>query len=285
MSNGARRTPITGDPVLFAPARAARPHAFASAPDAAERCPFCPGNEGDTPPELHSIGDPWRVRVFHNKYPAAEGAEVIVDSRSHDDVFATLADPAEVVHAWIERLRVPRACAWAALFRNEGREAGASILHPHAQLVPLPFVPPRIVRETEAFTSARACPLCTGIDSAGIGGDDRFSWIAPAGSILPYQQWLVPTRHVSSPADLREDEITALARLLHDASRATRAVARAWNLAFVAFENPSAHFYVEILPRLTSLAGLELGTGTFIEIVDPEQAAAELRRASQAVIE
>ena len=66
---------ITGEPTLFAPERAARPHAFAGDRDAG-RCPFCAGHEEDTPPSLATVGDPWRVRVFPNKYPSIAGAEV-----------------------------------------------------------------------------------------------------------------------------------------------------------------------------------------------------------------
>ena len=66
-----RNHPITGEPILFAPERASRPRAFAG-DESTDRCPFCPGNETDTPPTIAAAGEPWRVRVFANKFPATE---------------------------------------------------------------------------------------------------------------------------------------------------------------------------------------------------------------------
>src|SRR5688572_15227581 len=76
-----RKHPITGDPIVFAPQRAGRPNAFARDQNAA--CPFCPGNESETPPEITHRGNPWEVRAFPNKYPAVDGHEVIVESPDH----------------------------------------------------------------------------------------------------------------------------------------------------------------------------------------------------------
>src|SRR5687768_4156470 len=83
-----RTHPLTGEPILFAPNRAARPRAFGD--PSSERCPFCPGHESDTPAEVARIGDPWRVRVFPNKYPPVDGAEVIVEAPGHDDPFHSI---------------------------------------------------------------------------------------------------------------------------------------------------------------------------------------------------
>ena len=271
-----RRNPITGDPILFAPARASRPRAFGGADPG--RCPFCPGHEEDTPPELHRDGDPWRIRLFPNKYPPAEGAEVLVESDRHEDTFDAIDHAADVVRVYAERHRVHADAPYVAVFKNEGAHAGASIPHVHSQIVPLPFVPPRIQREAAAFTAARACPLCGDSEGEMIGQTASWSWLAPFASAMPYQQWIVPRRHLPAFRDLGDAECEELAGLLRSASAAMLAVGDSYNWSFVDFaREPAAHCYVELFPRLTTLAGLEIGTGTFVEIIDPSDAAARLR--------
>ena len=265
-----RRNPITGEPIVFAPERAARPGAFAdSKPDA--RCPFCTGHEEDTPPEVLRIGDPWRVRVVPNKYPPLAGAEVIIEAPDHDASFDDLDHAEEIVHVYADRLRAHHDAAYVALFKNEGARAGSSIAHVHSQLVPLPFVPPRVEREIAGF--AHGCPLCSTPPNV-IRETGAFTWFAPHGSSMAYQQWIAPNRHVGSIVQLEDAERSELAALLRSASSAMRSIADAYNWMFMNVP----HFYVDLFPRLTTIAGFELGTGTSVEIVDPAAAARELRK-------
>jgi UDPglucose--hexose-1-phosphate uridylyltransferase len=141
----------------------------------------------------------------------------------------------------------------------------------HSQLVPLPFVPPRIARELDAF--ARGCALCT-LDGTIIAESGAFVWLVPSATWMPYQQWIVPRAHVTS---LREADLRELAPLLQRATAATRKLGD-FNVVFMNFPHGSAgHFYIEVLPRVTTIAGLELGTGTFVEIIEPAAAARRLR--------
>ncbi|HEX6158845.1 MAG TPA: DUF4931 domain-containing protein [Thermoanaerobaculia bacterium] len=263
-----RRNPLTNEPIVFAPARASRPHALSG--DASEIvCPFCPGNEDQTPPEIARAGDPWRVRVFPNKYPSVENAEVIVESADHDAAFERIEHAEEVVATYIERRRAHASAEYVALFKNEGERAGASIPHGHSQVMPLDFTPPRIAREAESFREGH-CPLC---DDPGevIGESASFIWLAPHGSSMPYQQWLVPRRHTNRIGD---DGVAELAMWLRRSASGMRALAPAFNWAFVEFpRHPRGHWYVDLFPRLTAIAGFELGTGTFVEIIDPAAAA------------
>jgi UDPglucose--hexose-1-phosphate uridylyltransferase len=269
-----RRDPLTGDPVLFAPDRAARPRAFGG--DTGERCPFCPGNESDTPAALVTLGDPWRIRTFPNKYPPAAGAEVIVESPRHEP-FDRIEHATEVVAQYVARYRAHAEAAAVALFKNEGARAGSSIPHVHSQVVPLPFVPPRIARERDAFVNATTCPLCL-VEGETIRESAHFRWLAPAASKMPYQQWIVPRRHIAEMSAFSTAEIEDLARLLAAASSAMRPLSESYNWMFLNFRGtPAAHAYVELFPRMTEIAGLELGTGTFVEIIDPGAAAGRLR--------
>ncbi|HEX6085617.1 MAG TPA: hypothetical protein VF266_13895 [Thermoanaerobaculia bacterium] len=266
-----RNNPLSGERIVFAPERAARRSAFGDA--SSERCPFCPGHESDTPPDVLRTGDPWRVRVFPNKYPPVDGAEVIVESPGHD-AFHDIAHAEEVVHAYVDRYRAHADAAYVALFKNEGARAGASIDHVHSQVIPLPFVPPRVQRELRGF--AEACPLC---EPAGhvIRETESLRWLAPEGSSFAYQQWIVPRRHVPELSMLDGAELRELASLLRDASRAMQPLG-AYNWMFLNFPgHAEAHCYVDVVPRLAALAGFELGTGTFVEIIDPAAAARRLR--------
>jgi UDPglucose--hexose-1-phosphate uridylyltransferase len=282
-----RRHPLTGEPILYAPERGARPRAFLGAAEE-ERCPFCPGHEADTPPELARVaaaaGDPWRVRVVPNKYPPADDAEVIVESPRHTDVFHDVAHGGDAVRTYAERYAAHADAAYIALFKNHGERAGSSLAHIHSQLVPLPFVPPRIAKESEAFARAKRCPVCAIVDvhrdeALTLRETESFVWLTPWASWMPYQQWLVPKRHVPDMMTLASEAAPELASLLRDASAAMTAIAPAYNWTFVNFRGvAAAHAYVDLFPRVANLAGLELGTGAFIQVVDPSAAARRLRR-------
>lgn len=277
-----RRHLITGDPIVFAPERAARPGAFTDSADDA-RCPFCPGHEADTPPPVAQLGDPWHVRVVPNKYPPLDGAEVIVESNDHDARFESLAHAEELVRLYADRCRAHADAAHVALFRNEGARAGSSIAHLHSQLIPTPFVPVRIERELAAFARAAHCPLCAAIethrrDALLIRETATLVWLAPSSSWMAYQQWILPKRHVANFTDLADGELAELATLLQSAAAAMRTISESFNWSFTSFAGASvAHFYVDLFPRVTTVAGFELGTGTFVEIIDPAGAARRLR--------
>ena len=260
-------TGISGVPVLLVPEREERPNLYTGG-----SCPFCPGAEEQTPPEILRDGDPWRVRLFPNKYPASQPHEVLVEGAEHGGDFGDLsADQARAVLAIsFARYRELRALSpFVTLFKNHGQMAGASIPHPHSQIIGTPFAPARIASESRAFSSAICCPLCDLSAHPSIGQSRDYRWIAPRGSTMPWQQWIVPQSHgneMEDPGDLHG--------LLQRAVRATRRIASAFNWAFLNFPGePRAHWYLELFPRLTPVAGFELGSGTFINTVDPVDAA------------
>ena len=258
------RNPITGDPILVAPDRAQRPNIFG---EGADRCPFCPGHEGDTPPEIWRDGDPWRVRIFPNKYPATEHHEVIVESPDHRVMFDQLpADHAvTVVNSYINRYYIlSRISQYACVFKNHGPLAGASIPHLHSQIIGTRFLPPRIAREG----SQPECALCALRDES-IDETENYRWIAPHGSMMAYEQWIIPKRHASEMTEGLE-----LATILQRASRAMLTLSDSFNWMFMNFPRmPSAHWYVQLFPRLSAHAGFEFGTGSAINTVEAKEAA------------
>jgi UDPglucose--hexose-1-phosphate uridylyltransferase len=262
------RTPITNDPVILAPGREQRPNVFDGAP-----CPFCPGAEDETPPEIARDGEPWRIRIFPNRYSPTGSAEVIVESASHTDSFDEL--PAEhavrAVAMAFERHHAIGA-SYVSIFKNHGRLAGASIPHLHSQIVGTAFVPLRPSREGDAFARAARCPMCDGGEHPLIAETENYRWIAPRGSRLAYQQWIVPNRHEHDLTEPRE-----LASLLQSSARAMRRISDSFNWSFITFPHERrGHWYVELFPRIAVIAGYELGTGTFINTIDPIDAAKTL---------
>ena len=266
---------ITGDPILFAPERAGRPHAFGR--DEKEiACPFCPGNESHTPPTIASVGEPWRIRVFPNKYPAAEGHEGIVESPQHGARFSDV-NAAEAVEVYVERYRKHAGRAkYVSLFKNEGERAGASIDHLHSQLIPLSFIPPRVANEAAGFRRRSACPLCVRPPQELIVHEnDAFVSFAPEGSNYAYQQWVIPKRH---EPDIRSvDRVGAFGEILQKAIASAEKITPTYNALFMNFPESAGHWYVDVFPRLTTVAGFELATGTFIDIIDPVAAARRMR--------
>jgi UDPglucose--hexose-1-phosphate uridylyltransferase len=260
-------------------------------------------------------GPGWRVRVVPNLYPALS-AEAMEPERSHNpDLFtATAAHGAhEVVinapdavtslaqltveqvtaamEVWRARMRAhaKAGAAYVHVLVNERVEGGASLPHTHAQVYALDFVPAQVARERERFT-AHATRTMGGnllqdlvaeevrLRARLVAIDDEAVLFSPYAARLPYQLLLAPRR----PRARFEDDGPLGAALLHDAlNRLGRLLGflPPLNIWVRTAPRGAEHFCwrIDILPRLTHLAGLELGTGVHLNIVAPEQAAAQLR--------
>jgi UDPglucose--hexose-1-phosphate uridylyltransferase len=165
--------------------------------------------------------------------------------------------------------------SYVCIFKNHGRLAGASIPHLHSQLVGLPFVPPRARGEGDAFARVTACALCNS-EHPVIGETKHYRWIAPRGARFAYQQWIVPKSHEHDLNEPRE-----LAMVMQSSARAMLGLSDAFNWTFVAFPNERrGHWYLELFPRIAMIAGLEIGSGAFVNSVGAEDAARALSAAS-----
>jgi len=212
-----------------------------------------------TPPEtlvLPEEGD-WRVRVVPNLYPALERQEVVVHSRRHIRTLAELEDdePELVAEAWQRRAAAHAGYVHALV--NEGREAGSSLPHSHSQLVWLPEPPPAHARPRgEAF-----------FEGGGLVAG------CPWASRLPYETVIAPAE--PDPAGIQSTLLGPAVRLLAEIVRRLHAVEgpvplNAW------LEHDEHDWRIVLLPRLTILAGLELGAGIFVNTLPPEVAAQRL---------
>jgi UDPglucose--hexose-1-phosphate uridylyltransferase len=270
--------------VVVAPDRRDRANAFSTLaePIGPERCPFCPGREEQTPPEIErSGGNHWQTRVVPNKYPAVEpGHEVLIETPEHSILFDQLSEDraADILQLHRRRYEHHREREQVIVFKNEGRLGGASIPHPHSQLIALNRLTPRLTRELAA--SRDPCWTCAAFTNETlVARGESFAVIAPPASFAPYQLVIAPLRHV--PNFLQsEAELNELARLVQSATRAFREGAGAADYNWVYMNandrQKSFHWYLEITPRLTVWGGFELASQTAINVVEPETAAREL---------
>ncbi len=335
-----RHDPIQHRWVIIATDRSKRPNDFLQDQGGIAEgafCPFCPGHEDKTPPEITALRDNgsapntpgWQVRVIPNKFPALmiEGDlerrgmgiydrmqgigahEVIVETPEHK---LSLADmPVDrfthVVDLYRERhgdLLNDRRFKYILIFKNHGATAGASLAHTHTQIIATPVTPRTVAMELEAAKAhhqlKERCLFCDIIDQEISEGrrvvylDDQYVAFTPYASRFPFEVMLAPRRHRHRLVDIEGDEVEGLARALKDVlSRLKRALRDPpYNFMFHTAPNTETmqkrshyweslpfdyHWHVEILPRLTKVAGFEWGTGFYINPTAPEEAARFLK--------
>ena len=274
---------------MIAPGRLGRPGARGRTERVAPAavCPLCEGHEGLTPPEVAAVAPPgrppdgpgWSVRTVPNKYPAVPGHEVVVHGPAHVLSVADVPDPVMVgsVGMWLERARVHSGAGAASVLVavNEGAAAGASLEHSHSQIVPFARITPGAAARRAAFSAG--CPLCPPPAGHVVRHADGLLTVCPPWSRVPYELLIVPEQHRPWP-----DDSAAVAAALADAARRLRAALGtdlSWNAILhlpPAGDRAEHHWHLELLPRLTVPASLELGAGVWVNIVDPTAAAAEL---------
>jgi UDPglucose--hexose-1-phosphate uridylyltransferase len=247
---------------------------------------------GDSPPGQAAMNAPREPELFASR-PASGGHEVIINGPQ--PVLSLAELPLEQVIAavdvWRRRMRAHAGSAYVQLIVNERREAGASLPHTHAQLYALDFVPPAVARERERF-GAYATRMM-GQNLLGdlvaeevrlreriVAIDEEAVLMAPYASRLPFQLMLAPR----VPRARFEDDGTTGARLLYEGlSRLARYLGSSppLNLWVRTAPHGADHFCwrIDVLPRLTHIAGLELATEVNLNILAPEHAAALLRDA------
>lgn len=290
-------------------------------------CPFCPGNETRTPSEILSFREPgtkrnekgWWVRVIPNKYPVlrvegnlnrrGEGMfdymdglgahEVVIETAKHNAAFSDLEnkDAEEVIWAWRDRmldLKKDVRFEYVLIFKNHGEAAGASLVHPHSQIIAMPTVPVRVKQELEGsrnyFEYKERCVFCDIIHEEMetnvriVSENEDFICITPFASRFPFETWILPKSHASVFEDLPKHEVVNLSVILRDINGRMNRTLESPPYNFVIHNSPCRsgkllyyHWHIEMMPRLTKVAGFEWGTGFYINPTPPEEAAKFLR--------
>lgn len=293
-------------------------------------CPFCEGNESKTPNEILGYrkdgtkpGEKgWQVRVVPNKFPALipsatsvvversksgiylrmDGIgkhEVIIENPDHSKTLGTMsvAEVENVIRGYHDRYLVldwDPSYKLIIIFRNQGTLAGASLLHPHSQLVATAIVPShirnRLYEAQRYYDELGRCVFCDVIENELnekeriILQNDRFIAFVPYAASVPHEIWILPLRHETSFADLQPDDINPLAQILQNI------LAKMYHslnnpdynyclntVPHYSSDEPYYHWHIQILPRLSTQAGFEIGSGIHINVALPEESAKFLR--------
>jgi UDPglucose--hexose-1-phosphate uridylyltransferase len=324
-----RRDPITGRWVIIATDRARRPEDFTRErvmPKNGRVCPFCVGNESKTPPEVLAYrtgGAPnhagWHLRVVPNKFPAlrVEGSldrqgeglydrmngigahEVIIESTNHTSSPGSLTEKEyeDTFFAFRDRmmdLKKDRRLRYILLFKNYGENAGATLEHPHSQLIALPVVPKRVIEEMEGakrhFDYRERCIYCDIIQHESqsqqrvVLETDHFTVLCPYASRFPFEVWIMPRRHASHYETIDTGAVRNLAWVTRVLMRKMEKALESPPFNLIVSTAPVqdapydyTHWHIQIIPKLTRVAGFEWGTGFYINPTPPEEAARFLR--------
>jgi len=324
-----RRDPITGRWNIINTDEPLGPADFeheAQAPSSAT-CPFCYGNERMTPPEIYAIRPPnsppngsgWQLRVVPNKFPALRiegqlerrglglfdlsngvGAhEVIIETPDHQKRMTDLSlqELEQVLTVFKLRsldLRGDRRLKYSLIFKNYGLPAGASLEHPHSQLIALPIIPKRVAEELKGaeryFEFRGRCPFCDMLqqelkdDERVICDNKSFAAYCPFVSSFPFEVWILPKVHRADFASVTPDVLRDLVRIMKEVLMRLQLTLLDPPYNFIIHSAPvhtaereEYHWHLEIMPKLTKVAGFEWGTGFYINPTPPELAAKALR--------
>jgi len=332
-----RKDPIIDNWAIVSTERGRRPLDYKIKTEGKKKdsCVFCEGNEGETPPEVFAFREKgttenkpgWKVRVVPNKYPALQMEEkgiiveeagmfkkmdglgvheVIIETPHHLKDFDDLSvdNIVLILKTYRERylyLSKDKRIKYILIFKNYGIDGGASLEHPHSQLIATPIIPQRIKEELnggkEYFNHNGRCIFCDYIKQEIESKDrliretEKFVAISPFAARFPFETWILPKYHNAYYEKTNDDDILSLARIMKETLFKIKkklnnpsynfVIHTAPSKEFSAREQPDLnkkyHWHIEIIPRLTKIAGFEWGTGFYINTTSPEEAARILR--------
>lgn len=328
MQNELRQDLVTGDWILFSTGRAKRPSDLVKDRKPREvapidGCPFeDPQKSGNADASLVYFGKDgeWEIQVLPNKYPAVDEREIIavwekhgpyfklpgfgkhdlVITRDHTHNFADLSvEEANLLfRAFRDRylmlLKQKTYLAYVSIFHNWGPSSGASIFHPHYQIIALPILPPHIAHSlrgsSEYFNKNNECAHCVVIkaeleDKTRIIFEDEFAVaFAPYVSRTPFELRVFPKTHFPYFEDASVKEIASVVKALQASLRMLRDKLHDPDYNFYIHtapilekeQNGHYHWHIEVHPKISIQAGFELSTGIDINVVDPDEAASFL---------
>ncbi len=327
-----RKDPVTGRWVIIATDRSKRPSDFTRQSVTIKGlrfCPFCPGNELRTPPEIlayrtrGAANEPgWSLRVVSSKFPAlrVEGTpsprgeglydkmngigahEVLIETPEHFQTLSTMPVKRIEDLFWAFRdrvldLRRDVRLRFILLFKNHGEAAGGTLEHSHSQLIALPVIPKRVKEEIDGarhyYEYRDRCIYCDIVTAEIENGSrvvmetDHFLVISPYAPRFPFETWILPKQHASHAETMTHAQIPDLASVVQKLSQRLDAVLEhpPYNLVVhsAPIQDPQLahyHWHIEIIPKLTHVAGFEWGTGFYINPTPPEESARFLREAN-----
>jgi len=227
--------------------------------------------------------------------------EVIIETPKHnlDPSVMTKEQLSEVLWAYRERyldLRKDPRFKYILVFRNHGKVAGASLEHPHSQLIATPMIPIDVLNELQGADIYHKfhdrCIWCDMVQQEldqgirVVNDSEHFVAFEPFASKYPFETWLLPKQHQASFPMMTRERVEDFAALMQDTmARISRCLSSPpYNFALHTApcgneDSEVFHWHMVIMPRLTIAAGFEMGTGIYINVTSPEDAAGYLREA------
>ena len=327
-----REDPIIDNWVIISTERGRRPldYKIKTEEKKKDNCVFCEGNESKTPPEIFAFRKEgtmenkpgWKVRVVPNKYPALkmewrEAAleragmfekmdglgvhEVIIETPYHYKDFDNLSidNIVLILKTYRQRyldLSKDKRIKYILIFKNYGIDGGASLEHPHSQLIATPIIPQRIKEELrgakEYFDLNTRCIFCDYIKQEIKSKDrliketEKYVAISPFAARFPFETWILPKYHNARYEEASDNDILSLAGIMKEILFRIKKKLNNPPYNFIIHTAPPKgfsirecpdldkkyHWHIEIIPRLTKIAGFEWGTGFYINTTSPEEA-------------
>ncbi len=299
-----KRCYLTGEYVFYATERANRPHSFKIIDDTPsvprQYCPFCPENEHMTPKRVFGTEDN-TIRIVPNKYPfitvddESFGVhDVLIDTADHEEKMYQFTD--EHMHRLMQVIKMrtleleadPR-IKYVQVFKNQGRDAGASQSHSHWQIAALSVVPLKMEHLLDVlgnyYKDNGKCYFChMDFGTRIIEENEHFFSYMPADAKFAYEMDILPKRHISSITEFTDEELKSFGVLLRNSVKRLDGVygGVSYNVCFYSAPKDTKnkecfHFYAQIFPRIGHMAGFEFSTGCYINSVLPEVGAEKLR--------
>lgn len=326
-----RKDPVIGRWVIISTERALKPQDYLVDKEISvtdkTHCPFEPGNEKMTPHEVLSYRLPatnknepgWWVRVIPNKYPVLRvegnfnkrgvgmydqmngvGAhEIVIESPSHSDEMSNMDEKQieEIIWAWRDRLldlSKDKRFKYILIFKNKGSQAGASLEHPHSQIIALPIIPIRVTQELSGakqyYEYKDRCVFCDivlqELDERErlVEENGEFISLVPFAPRFPFEISILPKKHESHFPEITRSEVVSLAKVLKKTLLRLKNALNDPPYNLIIHTSPIMepllsyyHWHIELMPRITKVAGFEWGSGIYINPTIPEDAASFLR--------
>lgn len=288
-----------------------RPHTIINIPESEKtkskkECFFCPGNEEKTPNEVYKKEKEgkWFIRVIPNKFPAADSKasepiqthnnyytfsnnhghhEIVIETPDHDKKLGDLDEEhiSNILKTYADRVSSfnDSRDKYVCIFKNQGNEAGASISHSHSQIIVISLIPPIVSEKLSAVSKYSFCPYCDIINREK-GSDrrcfenDTFASFTPYASIFNYELLIFPKQHIKDFSTFSDKTYSDLASIIKKAVSKLEKEGFDYDMAYYySPDKENLHFHVEIIPRISKWAGFEVGFGTDIVTISPENAA------------
>ncbi len=253
-------------------------------------------------PALQVEGDLGREGIgLYDRMNGIGAHEVIIETADHKDTLADLSPKRieDVLWAYRDRmvdLKRDLRFRYILVFKNHGAAAGATLEHTHSQLIALPVIPTSVMNEIEGcrahFEQKERCIYCDIIRQEQADADrivsenQEFLCVTPFAARFPFEMWILPKRHAADFEESQKTQFELLAPILSESLRRMDRVLSRPAFNFILHTSPLHektgpfyHWHIELIPKLTQVAGFEWGTGFYINPVTPEESAKFLREA------